>query len=156
MQTGPSGVQPNTLPFLPKISTNLNSSSPAPDNHPNSDEGTCAEDLSDVQLSGHSPQSHRMSQRLSLLTPFHGLKNGREDPTEFIESVEFEVNQGEFKTLNKVQQAARVIFRAHLRDKALEWYQDLPSEVRNSTATSLCQLLLLQEGGNPCRPVRRR
>jgi len=55
--------------------------------------------------------------------PFYGRKDGKEDPNEFVENVEFVVEEREYTNVTRKATALRFTFRLHLREKAYEWYQ---------------------------------
>lgn len=57
---------------------------------------------------------------------------GQQDPAEFIETLLFAIDGQAYTDEARKQTATRVIFRTHLRDKALTWYQSLASEVRGN------------------------
>ncbi len=69
-----------------------------------------------------------------LIPYFHGRdandEGGQEDPAEFIENLNFAVDGQVYTDQNRKLTATRVIFRTHLRDKALLWYHGLNAETR--------------------------
>ena len=72
------------------------------------------------------------------IKPFKGLKNGKEDPIEFLEDLEWAYEQSyEDKTPADPIEAAvylsrthRVLFRQALEGKAADWYADLEPDVK--------------------------
>ena len=78
-----------------------------------------------------------MNSSLHNLVPcFYGRdvsdEGGQQDPTEFIETLFFAIDGQNYTDEAKKQMATRVVFRNHLRDKALTWYQSLAAEVRGN------------------------
>lgn len=78
-----------------------------------------------------------MNSSLNGLVPnFYGRDmsdNGEQkDPAEFIETLLFAIDGQAYTDEARKQTATRVIFRTHLRDKALTWYRSLASEVRDN------------------------
>lgn len=69
---------------------------------------------------------------------FHGLRNGTEDPKEYIEDIEFffEYNlvaKGrEDYVIGGEERVFRILFRKNLCDNALKWYRQLASEIKLS------------------------
>ena len=59
-------------------------------------------------------------------------EGGQEDPSEFIETLFFAIDGQNYTDETRKQTATRVIFRIHLRDKALTWFQSLAAEVRGN------------------------
>ena len=59
-------------------------------------------------------------------------EGGQQDPTEFIETLLFAIDGQNYTDETRKQTATRVIFRTHLRDKALTWYQSLAAGVRGN------------------------
>ena len=57
-------------------------------------------------------------------------KGRQKDPAEFIENLNFAVGGQTNTDENRKLTTTRVIFRTHLRDKALLWYQGLSAETR--------------------------
>lgn len=68
--------------------------------------------------------------------PFYGRdvsdEGGQHDPMEFIETLLFAIEGQTYTGEARKQTATRVIFRTHLRDKALIWYQGLAADVRGN------------------------
>ncbi len=78
-----------------------------------------------------------MNSSLNDLVPcFYGRDvsddGGQQVPAEFIETLLFAIDGQTYTDEARKQTASRVIFRTHLRDKALFWYQDLAVEVRGN------------------------
>ncbi|MCJ1343817.1 hypothetical protein MMC31_002014 [Peltigera leucophlebia] len=78
-----------------------------------------------------------MNSSLNDLVPcFYGRDvsdyGGQQDPAEFIETLLFAIDGQTYTDEARKQTATRVIFRTHLRDKALFWYQGLAAEVRGN------------------------
>lgn len=83
-------------------------------------------------------KSHTMVQ--AKIRSFLGLRDGREDPLEFIEDLEFAYDRESKSTVDgsndttttgndtetKAEKEKRMLFRQHLEGDAYEWYQDLP------------------------------
>ncbi len=67
-----------------------------------------------------------------LFSSFYRKKDGKEDPQEFLENVEFVVEEREYKLEARKDTAHRFTFRLHLKEKAWDWYQKL--EVKNKTS----------------------
>ena len=69
---------------------------------------------------------------------FHGLRNGTEDPEEYIEDVEFFFECDLVAKAHKDwlirgdERIYRILFRKNLRDNALKWYRQLASEIKLS------------------------
>jgi hypothetical protein len=63
--------------------------------------------------------------------PFYGRKDGKEDPYEFVENVEFVVEERDYTEIRKAT-ALRFTFRLHLREKAYEWYQKVIPDRKNN------------------------
>lgn len=59
-------------------------------------------------------------------------EGGQEDPAEYIENLNFAVDGQAYTDEDRKLTATRVIFRTHLRDKALLWYHSLNFETRAS------------------------
>ena len=59
-------------------------------------------------------------------------EGGQEDPSEFIETLFFAIDGQNYTDQARKQTATRVIFRTHLREKALTWYQSLAAGVRGN------------------------
>lgn len=57
-------------------------------------------------------------------------EGGQEDPAEFIENFNFAIDGQTYTDESRKLTATRVIFRTHLRDKALLWYHGLSAETR--------------------------
>lgn len=66
------------------------------------------------------------------IPPFYGRKDGKEDPCEFVENVEFVVEERDYTEATRKATALRFLFRLHLREKAYEWYQKVIPERKNS------------------------
>lgn len=66
---------------------------------------------------------------MHLLMIFIGSKDGKEDPVKFIEDVESQIKSNKYATIAKVDQVIHVQFKTHLNEKALDWYQDLPTDI---------------------------
>jgi hypothetical protein len=64
--------------------------------------------------------------------PFYGRKDGKDDPNEFVENVEFVVEERDYTDVTRKATALRFTFRLHLREKAYEWYQKVVSERKSS------------------------
>lgn len=73
-----------------------------------------------------------MAQLRETVPFFFGTKDRFEDPEEFIENIECSVSSDGYATLAKVEQVTRALFRTHLKDKAWDWYIDLPSKVQST------------------------
>ena len=54
---------------------------------------------------------------IEAIPPFYGRKDGREDPLEYLESINFSVE--EKYSGDKAESVKRIVFRARLRDQAL-------------------------------------
>lgn len=71
----------------------------------------------------------------------YGLRDSKERADEFAEEIEVHIDGSEYSTTDKADQATRVLFRTHLKDKALDWYRDLPDGPR-SQGTELKKVFL--------------
>ena len=60
---------------------------------------------------------------------FHGKRDGYEDPTEYLETIAFVVEE-KYAEPGKAATVKRLVFRSRLRGEALTWYQRLESTVR--------------------------
>ena len=61
---------------------------------------------------------------------FHGRKDGYEDPTEYLETINFVVEE-KYLEATKALTVKRLVFRARLKDEALRWYQRLDAGIRS-------------------------
>lgn len=59
-------------------------------------------------------------------------EGGQQDPTEYTETPLFAIDGQAQTDEARKQTATRVIFRKHLRDKALTWNQSLAAEIRGN------------------------
>ena len=66
---------------------------------------------------------------LESIPIFYGRKDGSEDPAEYLEMINFVVEE-KYDNVEKRLTVNRMVFRGRLRDKALTWYQKLGQEVR--------------------------
>ena len=57
-------------------------------------------------------------------------ERGQEDPAEFIENLNFAIDGQTYTNENRKLTVTRVIFRTHLRDKALLWYHGFSAKTR--------------------------
>ena len=66
------------------------------------------------------------------IRPFRGLKDGKEDPQEYIEDIEWanERDRGDDATDLVADKAHRLLFRQNLEDDAWTWYTDLDRETK--------------------------
>ncbi len=76
------------------------------------------------------PRPSRMATSLKDLIPYFSGRDvndegGQEDPAEYIENLNFAVDGQTYTDEDRKLTATRVIFRTHLRDKALLWYHSL-------------------------------
>ena len=61
---------------------------------------------------------------------FYGKKDGFEDPSEYLEIINFVVEE-EYAEPAKAATVKRMVFRSRIRDEAQRWYQRLHPEVRS-------------------------
>ena len=80
------------------------------------------------------PPSNMATSFKDLIPHFFGRdvndEGGQEDSAEFIENLNFAVDGQIYTNKTGKLTATRVIFRTHLRDKALLWYHGLGAEIR--------------------------
>lgn len=84
----------------------------------------------------------------SKIRPFRGLKNGKQDPNEFLEDIEWAYNQ-EYSRRSPTNgggeaykdRTLRILFRRNLEAKAVDWYADLDPEVKADWVITREQLL---------------
>ena len=78
----------------------------------------------------------------TTIRPFQGLKNGKEDPDDFIEDIEWAYEQ-DYKSNSPAgmeekqkyeDKTKRILFRQHMAAKAYDWYTDLGAESKSSWA----------------------
>ena len=60
---------------------------------------------------------------------FHGRKDGYEDPIEYLETINFVVEE-KYEDERKASTVKRLVFRSRLKDDALRWYQRLGPPIR--------------------------
>lgn len=82
-----------------------------------------------------TPLPPTMKSSINDLVPcFHGRdandEGRQQEPAEFIETLVFAIDGQTYTDEARKQTVTRVIFRRHLRDKALLWYNDLSAETR--------------------------
>ena len=66
------------------------------------------------------------------IRPFKGLRNGREDPSEYIEDLEWLHDQHYKGNGSEPDKTLRLLFRQNLEDAAYDWYVDLEKETKNN------------------------
>ena len=66
------------------------------------------------------------------IRPFKGLRNGREDPSEYIEDLEWLHEQHYKANGPEPDKTLRLLFRQNLEDAAYDWYIDLEKETKNN------------------------
>lgn len=84
------------------------------------------------------PRKNHIKMGSTKLGLFKGLKDGREDPEEFTEDLEwtytqdYESNEPETSTSKDAYKSKtfRILFRNHLEGKASSWYLDLDSSLK--------------------------
>ena len=65
------------------------------------------------------------------IRPFKGLRDGREDPQEYLEDIEWACDQGDnIGSGHLADKALRMLFRQHLEDDAWTWYADQERAVK--------------------------
>lgn len=79
-----------------------------------------------------SAKRGRMDSFQGLVTTFHGRKDGREDPAEFIENLEFVIKEKKYDTTEKRERSSKMIFRMNLKNDALRWYQNLEAGTKSN------------------------
>ena len=72
----------------------------------------------------------RMEGITESVPTFHGKRDGYEDPTEYLETITFVVEQ-RYTEPEKAATVKRLVFRSRLREEALAWYQRLEATVRS-------------------------
>ena len=86
-----------------------------------------------------TPYAHKMVREtiaskiaLTLIPPFRGLKNGTEDPYEYLKELELEGERNFPDCLAAFEDdVLRILFSENLQDEAYDWYEnDLSSEVK--------------------------
>ena len=71
----------------------------------------------------------------SKIRPFKGLRDGKEDPTEYIEDLEWVYDQ-DYRGKNPTNDATiteksyRLLFRQHIEADAYDWYTDLDKDIK--------------------------
>ena len=66
------------------------------------------------------------------IRPFQGLRNGREDPVEYIEDLEWLYDQHYKTNETDPDKTRRLLFRQNLEGMAYDWYIDLEKETKNN------------------------
>lgn len=82
----------------------------------------------------------RVKMGYTKIKKFRGLKDGKEDPAEFLEDVEwayeqdFNINEPEESPEKEafISKTHRILFRQHLEGRASEWYSDLDADIKGS------------------------
>ncbi|KAI9883789.1 MAG: hypothetical protein M1823_004444, partial [Watsoniomyces obsoletus] len=70
---------------------------------------------------------------LQNIAPFRGLRDGKEDPEEYVKNVEFIArNFHSEQQGTRLEDSMRIIFRLNLADTARAWYTSLPSVTKAS------------------------
>lgn len=92
--------------------------------------------LSSTPLPSVPPFANMATSLKDLIPYFFGRdvndEGGQEDPAEYVENLNFAVDGQTYTDEDRKITATQVIFRTHLRDKALLWYHGLSSETRAS------------------------
>ena len=80
-----------------------------------------------------SPTGNNQALVQVKIRTFHGLRDGKESPEEYIEDVEWAYER-DVKPQDPLGATAhktyRMFFRQHLEDDAREWYTDLENDVK--------------------------
>ena len=71
-----------------------------------------------------------MDNIMGAVAPFFGKRDGREDPGEYLETIEFFVDEAYTAGQDKNLTVKRLVFRGKLQDEALHWYQNLSPDIR--------------------------
>ena len=66
------------------------------------------------------------------IRPFKGLRNRREDLSEYIEDLEWLHDQHYKSNGSELDKTLRLLFRQNLEDAAYDWYIDLEKEIKNN------------------------
>ncbi|KAL1998399.1 hypothetical protein VTN02DRAFT_6284 [Thermoascus thermophilus] len=69
--------------------------------------------------------------RSSNVIPFYGRQDGTEDPSEYLEDIEFIIERDySDETEERKQKNRRILFRQNLKGRAALWYSHLPARVK--------------------------
>ena len=83
--------------------------------------------FSQVDISEMSP---------AMIRPFHGVRDGRENPKEYVEEVEFHVKIISHQhTAEHVDRLSIIVFRHYLQNAAYQCYTNLPDPIRQNWTT---------------------
>lgn len=110
------------LPFPPDVSITLKQGS-----------DKSASSTASSTTSSHLPakSNTRMEGIMESVPTFHGKKDGYEDPTEYLETINFVVEE-RYSDEAKALTVKRMTFRGRLRDEASGWYQRLEPATRGN------------------------
>ncbi|KAA6408850.1 MAG: hypothetical protein FRX48_07194 [Lasallia pustulata] len=74
----------------------------------------------------------------ATIKPFSGQRDGKEDPGEYLEDIEFVYindyagSPAAVKEDDHKSKTSKILFRQHLREGAATWYGDLPKDTKNN------------------------
>ncbi|KAA6406837.1 MAG: hypothetical protein FRX48_09335 [Lasallia pustulata] len=74
----------------------------------------------------------------ATIKPFNGQRDGKEDPGEYLEDIEFAYindyagSPAAAKEDDHKSKTSKILFRQHLREGAATWYGDLPKDTKNN------------------------
>ncbi|KAI9776436.1 MAG: hypothetical protein M1816_005318 [Peltula sp. TS41687] len=76
-----------------------------------------------------------------LIPTFRGVRPHPGEAQEYLDTIEFVVSERQYHDDAREATACRILFRAHLKDDALKWYQDLAADVQADYQTLRAQFL---------------
>ena len=65
---------------------------------------------------------------IESIPTFHGKRDGHEDPTEYLETITFVVEE-KYLEIENAATVKKLVFRSRLREEALAWYQRLEGTI---------------------------
>ena len=72
----------------------------------------------------------KMDNFRDAIPAFEGRRDGKEDPTEFIENLNFVIEERGYTDAERIRTAKKVLFRLNLKGKAADWHASLPQATR--------------------------